>query len=219
MELRETINVKNVSKAFSKKNVLENVNISFSQKEAIGIIGLNGAGKTTFLKMLCGIIYPDNGSISINGLSVQSQRTDVMKNLGALLNGSRNLYWRLSAWQNFVYFSGLKGVFGDQLLERGKKLFETFDLWEVKDQKVETLSNGMRQKLSIACILSHNPNVILLDEPMLGLDASSQEKLEDFLINACQEENKTIVIASHDQKTISKICTRIITVQNGSVRE
>ena len=217
MYLRETINVKNVSKTFSNKNILENINISFSEKEIIGVIGLNGAGKTTFLKMLCGIIYPDNGSILINGLNIQLQRTDVMENLGALLNGSRNLYWRLSAWQNFVYFSGINGVFGNLLLERGQNIFKTFNLWEVKDQKVEILSNGMKQKLSIACILAHNPNVILLDEPMLGLDASSQEILEDYLINACQNENKTIIIASHDQKTINKICTRIITIKNRNV--
>jgi len=201
MDLRETINVKNISKSFSNKNILENVNVSFYEKEIIGIIGLNGAGKTTFLKMLCGIIYPDNGSILINGLNIQLQRTDVMKNLGALLNGSRNLYWRLSAWKNFVYFSGLKGVFGNILLERGKNIFKIFNLWEVKDQKVETLSNGMKQKLSIACILAHNPNVILLDEPMLGLDASSQESLENFLINACQKENKTIVTGLPQQDT------------------
>lgn len=213
---QDRITIKNVSKAFASRSILKEINVSFSSGQVVGILGANGSGKTTLIKLMCGLVYPDEGSILINGLDIASNRFKIMSDLGVLLDGSRGLYWRLSAWQNFVYFSGLKGKFGKSVKEQGKYLFTYFGLSDKRDQKVESFSLGMKQKLSICCALSHGPNVILLDEPTIGLDCEAQELLMR-LIKSKAVELKTILIASHDVEMLNNICDQKFTICNGSI--
>lgn len=212
------IKIKNISKTFSARLVLNNINTYFFSGQITGISGENGSGKTTFIKLISGLILPDVGNVYIHGLDVAIDRLEVMSHLGVLLDGTRNLYWRLSAWQNFVYFSGLKGIFGDVLRKEGKQLLKYFGLWDVRNQKVESFSLGMKQKLSICCTLSHNPDVILLDEPTIGLDHESQQLLLE-LIKIKASESKTILMLSHDLEMLNTVCHRKITINNGTFYE
>ncbi len=213
-----SVQVHNISKTFSTHLILHNINMSLFPGEILGVSGANGSGKTTFIKLICGLISPDNGNICIHGHDVTRERIKAMKHLGVLLDGTRNLYWRLSAWQNFVYFAGLKGIFGDIMRIEGEFLLKYFGLWDVRHQKIESFSLGMKQKLSLCCTLSHNPNIILLDEPTIGLDFESQQLLVDLLkIKAL--EQKTILILSHELEMLKTLCHRRIVINDRTFLE
>lgn len=212
----ERIKVVNLSKSFGTHSLFCEINFSFQAGEIIGIIGKNGVGKTTFIKLLCGLIYPDSGQIFINGFDARKNRTRWMKDVGTLLECSRSLYWRLSALQNFIYFAGLKRIFGSEALAQAKKNLEFFDLWNLKDEKVESFSFGMKQRLALACSVAHFPSIILLDEPTSGLDATSSRILEDY-IGALAKENKTVLLVSHDHEMITRMSTRKLTIENGNI--
>ncbi len=207
-----------MSKSFASQLILKDVSVSFLPGQVVGVLGANGSGKTTFIKLICGLVSPDKGSIVINGLNIVSNRRIIMASLGVLLDGSRHLYWRLSAWQNFTYFSGLKGLFGDSVQQRGKTLLSLFGLWDQRNQKVESFSLGMRQKLSMCCALAHDPHIILLDEPTSGLDSDSQHLLAT-LLQARALEKKTILVASHDVHLLNQICDRQVVIEKGCVLE
>ena len=204
-------------KSYASRCVFHQTNISFYAGEIIGLIGENGIGKTTFIKLLCGLIHPDEGQIFINGINIQKNKAKCMQSMGVLLEGSRSVYWRLSAWQNFIYFSGLKGVFNKEAYKRAEELFKFLEIWEAKDNKAETLSYGMKQRLAFACSISHYPSVVLLDEPTTGLDSGSNLIFEHF-IKQLSNENKTIIIASHDHDMIERLSHKIFRIKDGSIK-
>jgi len=214
----ERVKIINVSKTFGDTPLFCQANFSFYAGEIIGLSGNNGVGKTTFIKLLCGLIYPDSGQISLNGIDVKKNRTKCMRDVGALLEGSRSLYWRLSALQNFIYFAGLKSIFGKHAFARAEKILQLFDLWDVRNSKVETFSFGMKQRLSLACSVSHSPSILLLDEPTSGLDAISAKMLENYMI-LLAGENNTIVLASHDHKMIERVSTRRLIIDKGVISD
>ncbi len=216
MEIMERIRLVDISKKFEKLSLFHKINFLFQAGEIIGLSGNNGVGKTTFIKLLSGLIHPDSGQIFINGMDVTKSRKKWMSDIGTLLDGSRSLYWRLSALQNFIYFSGLKRVFGHQALLRAETILRCFDLWDVRNNKVETFSFGMKQRLALACSLSHSPSILLLDEPTSGLDTISAQILESY-ISSLAKENKTIILASHDHDMITRLCTRRLIIENGGV--
>lgn len=211
----ERIRINNLTKNYSSKCIVQQINISFYSGEIIGLIGENGIGKTTFIKLLCGLIQPDDGQIFINGINIQKNKTKCMQSMGVLLEGSRSIYWRLSALQNFIYFSGLKGIFGKEACKRAEQLFTLLDLWKVKDKKTEIFSYGMKQRLAFACSISHYPSVILLDEPTTGLDVCSNLILESF-VKQLSHDNKTIIIASHDHAMLKRLAHKTIRIKDGS---
>lgn len=213
----ERIRISNLIKSYASRCVFHQTNISFYAGEIIGLIGENGIGKTTFIKLLCGLIHPDEGQIFINGINIQKNKAKCMQSMGVLLEGSRSVYWRLSAWQNFIYFSGLKGVFNKEAYKRAEELFKFLEIWEAKDNKAETLSYGMKQRLAFACSISHYPSVVLLDEPTTGLDSGSNLIFEHF-IKQLSNENKTIIIASHDHDMIERLSHKIFRIKDGSIK-
>ena len=212
----ERIKVANISKKFGRASIFSGVNFSFQAGQVIGISGNNGVGKTTFIKILSGLIYPDSGQVFINGIEARKNRKQWMENIGTLLEGSRSLYWRLSALQNFVYFSGLKGIFGKTALIQAQKKLEYFDLWDTRNSKVETFSFGMKQRLALACCVCHTPSIILLDEPTSGLDATSSKILENYIC-LLAKENRTIILASHNQELITKLSSRKLVIEKGAI--
>lgn len=212
----ERIKTVELSKKFGNLTVFQNVNLTVQAGEVVGLIGANGTGKTTFIKLLSGLVSPDSGHVILNGLDREYNLQNKNDVIGVLFEGSRSLYWRLTGIQNYIYFSGLKGVFGYRAEEQAEKLLRQFDLWKVKDKKVETYSFGMKQRLAIACSMSHNPSILLFDEPSSGLDAESIEILQDYIYMLSQE-NKSIVLSSHDEKFISRICTRKLIVHTGCI--
>lgn len=213
----ERIKVVNVSKSFQSRLIFSHVDLSFKPGEIVGLTGINGVGKSTFIKLLCGLISPDTGQIFINGFDSSTNRKDWMKGIGALLEGSRSLYWKLSAMQNYIYFSGLKNVFGNEAYSNAETNLRFFDLWNVRNDKVETFSLGMKQRLALACSASHFPTIVLLDEPTSGLDAKSSQLLEEY-VQMLAHENRTIILASHDHQMIGRLATKRLIIENCVVK-
>jgi len=214
----EKIRAVGLSKKFGGTSLFNELNFSFHTGHIIGLTGNNGVGKTTLIKLLCGLIYPDYGMLFVNGVEAKSNRKKWMEDVGVVLEGSHTVYWRLSALQNIIYFSGLKGFFGSIAYTQAEKTLRFFELWNVKDKKVETFSFGMKQRLALACSISHSPSIVILDEPTSGLDAKSTEILESYICSLAKED-KTVILASHDQDMVSRISTRILRIENGILNE
>jgi ABC-type multidrug transport system ATPase subunit len=203
--------INNLHKAFHQKQLFQNYNQVFNPSEIIGLIGENGCGKTTLIKIICGILTADKGSILYGQLSIERQRAAIMKDIGVLFDGTRHLHWRLTCWDNYLYFAGLKGCFGKALKSYGITLFTYFGIENHINARVESLSLGTKRKVSLCCALANNPSILLLDEPTNGLDEKSKQTLSQFLIERSKQGN-LILTASHDRSWLSQTCSRIIPI-------
>lgn len=221
--MEKIIEVKGISKQFAKRKTKEIVtavnNVSFDvhRGEVLGLLGPNGAGKTSTIKMICGLLQADAGSIHINGLDIKKKRLKALKHISAVLEGNRNLYWRLTVRENLEYFAGNRGHSRKEVAEQVEKLLEQFRLKEKENELVNGLSRGMQQKLAIAVALLANTEVILLDEPTLGLDVEISHELREILRNIVKEEKRTIIISSHDMPVVQELCHRTIIINKGTV--
>lgn len=185
--------------------------------EILGLLGPNGAGKTTTIKMICGLLRQDSGTISIKGINVKTDRLKALRHISAVLEGNRNLYWRLSVRENLEYFAGNRGYSKRDVKEKIDKLLVDFNLKEKENELVNRLSRGMQQKLAIAVALLADTDVMLLDEPTLGIDVETSYEVRDILKNIVREHNKTIIISSHDMDVIQDICERTIIINQGKI--
>ena len=208
-----TLRVENLSKKYADKLLFHNISFRCCLNQVVGIFGENGCGKTTLIKTLCGLTIPDEGDIFIKGLDLRQRRCHLMRSIGVAFGGSKGLYWKLAAWQNYVYFAGLRGDFGRLVKERGEYLFHLLNLWPMRNALVETYSSGMRQKLAILCALAHNPDIVFLDEPMTNLDPRSTE-LVLGLIQKLASEGKLVILTGHAVQPFSAICDQVFYIVN-----
>ena len=167
------------------------VTLSVPRGQVIGLLGPNGAGKTTTIKMIAGLITPSSGTVTISGYDVGRQRPAAVRQIGAVLEGSRNVYWPLSAQENLLYFGRLKGLHAAQVKPRARELLTELGLWERRHQSVGSFSRGMQQKVAIAASLITDPPVILLDEPTLGLDVEAARTVRDWIRKLAAELGRT----------------------------
>lgn len=201
-----------------KKEVQAVKGISFEVKEGeiFGILGPNGAGKTTTIKMLTTMLIPTSGDINILGLNPESQHKALRPHINFILGGERNLYWRLSAYDNLAYFADLYKIPRDIQKERIPYLLKLVELEEAADRKVETFSKGMKQRLQIARGLLNNPKILFLDEPSIGLDPVSARKLRQIL-RELNEQGTTIVLTTHYMYEADELCDRIAFINKGEI--
>lgn len=197
--------------ARTQVTAVDGVSLSLPQGEIHGLLGPNGAGKTTTVKMLAGLVLPDLGRIEYPATNGRRPR------LGAVLEGSRNLYWRLSAWENLSYFGTLKGIAPQQIREQGDKLLALFELLERKHKAVQTLSRGMQQKLAIVVALLGEPELLLLDEPTLGLDVESSITIQRLLKEISAQRGITILITTHQMDVAQSLCRRVAIMRKGRI--
>lgn len=183
--------------------------------EVLGVLGPNGSGKTTTIKAITTIIDPDGGQILINDYDISRKRKKVLGQIGAVLEGSRNIYWNLSPIENMIYFASLKGLGRKDISHRMDMYLELLGLKEVAHKGVRKFSKGMQQKVAIACSLIHDPKIVLLDEPTLGLDVKTRRTMQDF-IREISRKDRLVLITSHDMQFIEKTCNRVIVIKNGS---
>lgn len=185
--------------------------------EILGLLGPNGAGKTTTIKMICGLLRQDSGTITIKRIDTKTDRLKALRHISAVLEGNRNLYWRLSVRENLEYFAGNRGQSKRDVKEKIDKLLVDFHLKDKENELVNRLSRGMQQKLAIAVALLADTDVMLLDEPTLGIDVETSYEVRDILKNIVKEHNKTIIISSHDMDVIQDICERTIIINQGKI--
>src|SRR5260370_25500611 len=173
----KAIELSGLTKIYRHRNqviaAVRDVSLSVPPGQVLGLLGPNGAGKTTTIKMICGLILPSAGTIRLNGYDVARQRPAAVRQIGAVLEGSRNVYWPLSAWQNLMYFGRLKGLRGAEIRPRAERLLTELRLWERRNETVGSYSRGLQQTGAIAAALITAPPATLFDEPTLVRDAQT----------------------------------------------
>lgn len=216
------IKLSGLSKIYQRTNgtsfkAVDNLTLEIPAGQVIGFLGPNGAGKTTTIKMICDIISPTAGSVALNGYNVKGQRPQALTQIGAVLEGTRNIYWQLTPIQNLTYFGRLKGVRSKALVEHTEYLLDALDLVDKKHQPVSGLSRGTQQKVAIACALIANPPIVLLDEPTLGLDVKASRTIKQWITDLAQKHQKTIVLTTHQLDIAEQLCERIVIMNKGKI--
>ena len=201
------------------KTVVEAVkDLSFHVKkgEIFGLLGPNGAGKTTTIKMLTTMLIPTSGTINVLGLNVEEQYKELRSRINFILGGERNLYWRLSAYDNLAYFADLYKIPREVQKEKIPALLKLVELEEASDRLVETFSKGMKQRLQIARGLLNDPEILFLDEPSIGLDPVSARKLRQ-IIKQLNAQGTTILLTTHYMYEADELCDRIAFINKGEI--
>lgn len=195
---------------------LNQVNLTIESGELFGLLGPNGAGKTTLTKILATILTPTHGQVKILGHDVVNQAKAIRSKIGIVFGGERGLYWRLSGRQNVEYFADLYHVPPSVAKHRIPEMLQLVGLHERADERVEGYSRGMKQRLHIARSLVHNPEVILLDEPTIGLDPVAAREIRG-IIRELKNQGKTIFLTSHYMFEVDALCDRVAIVKKGDI--
>lgn len=194
---------------------VRDVSFSISSHEILAFLGANGAGKTTTIKMIAGLILPDRGSVEVLGRDPQ-HHSQALRVIGAVLEGNRNVYWRLTPEENLEYFGVLRGLNRRIARQRARQLLERFELTHKRDTTVQTLSRGMQQKLAIAVALIHEPQLLLLDEPTLGLDVEATQTVKR-LIREIAQEGRAILLTTHQLDIAEELSDRVAIINKGEI--
>lgn len=196
---------------------VDNVSFGVRQGEVVGLLGPNGAGKTTTIKCILGLVRQDSGAVRVFGRDMRQAYPGALRHMCAVLEGSRNLYWRLTVEENVRFFAGLHGMGSAAATPDSRQLMDRFGLTDKKDVEVRKLSQGMKQKTSVVCALARRTPIVFLDEPTLGLDVETSLELRDTLRAYAREEGRTMIVSSHDMDVVQQVCARVIIMSGGRV--
>jgi len=213
MEL--AIKVQNLTKNFEDVTAVDHINFEVKKGEIFGFLGPNGAGKTTTIRILTGLLKPDEGTASIVGYDVLRNPIEAKQCMGVVPEVS-NAYIDLSAWENLNLIGKLYGVSTHRLQENATKLLKDFGLYEVKDKLVRGFSKGMKQKLLLCMALVNDPEVLFLDEPTSGLDVESARVLREK-VTQYNKEGKTVFLSTHNMEEANQLCHRTAIINHGKI--
>jgi ABC-2 type transport system ATP-binding protein len=202
-------------KGYKEQHVLKDISFEVKKGDFFGILGRNGSGKSTTIKMLTGVLFPDQGQVRINGLNPQEQRKEVNKQIGVLFGQKSHLDWNLPVQESFILHAKIYDVPDQLFKERLTVLIDLLDLSDIMKQPIRNLSLGQRVRCEFAAIFIHQPAVVFLDEPTIGLDASVKETIRSFIRYMNQQYQTTFLITSHDMKDIESLCERIFIIDKG----
>jgi len=217
------VSVENLHKRYGSGGsavvALDGVSFDVERGSVVGLLGPNGAGKTSALKSALGLLLPDEGSVSVMGVDVGGDPERAYRHVGAMLEGARNVYWRLTPRENIRFFASLQGL--DPRTEARRAyhdhLLETLDLADRADDSLNDFSQGMKQKVALACTLARETPVVFLDEPTLGLDVEATRNLRDRVRALADEEGRTVVLSSHDMDVVQAVCDRVVIMNEGRI--
>ncbi len=198
---------------------LRGVSFSVDRGCVYGLLGPNGAGKTTTVKILSTLLLPDRGCAWVLGYSVLDEPARVREVIGVSLSVERGFFWKLTGYENLKYFGMLRGLHGDFLEKRIDYVMDVVGLKKLGGHRkfFEEYSLGMKARLSIARALLHNPEVLILDEPTLGLDPHSARHIRELLVKLAKEEGKSVLITSHNMFEVEMICDRVAIINEGRI--
>ncbi|MFC4449741.1 ABC transporter ATP-binding protein [Halorussus aquaticus] len=213
------LSVRDLRKTYGDGSVVAVDDVSFSVERGsvVGLLGPNGAGKTSTIKSILGVVLPDEGEVEVDGVNVHDGNEEIYEKLSAVLEGARNVYWRLTVRENLSFFSSLQGIDPRDHREEHEELMELLNIDHKADEVVKDLSRGMKQKTALACALVRQTPVLFLDEPTLGLDVEASHDLRQELERLVTQENRTVILSSHDMDVMQDLCDRIIIMDEGEV--
>ncbi|HIP63041.1 MAG TPA: ABC transporter ATP-binding protein [Archaeoglobus profundus] len=202
------VELKNVVKRFGRHKVLDNVSLNVKRGEYLALIGPNGAGKTTIVKIIAGMLKPSSGEVYVFGKKPW-QDYIIKKRIGIVTHDIL-LYEDLTAYENLMFYCKLYDVIDE---DRINELLKMFGLYDRRHDLVKNFSRGMKQRLSIARAFLHDPELLVLDEPMAGLDREGKEIVKEYILDI----DATVIITSHDVEEVKDICERIVIMHNGKI--
>jgi ABC-2 type transport system ATP-binding protein len=208
------LSISHLQKRFGDRAAVDDVSFEVGAGETVGLLGPNGAGKTTTLSMMCGLARPDGGSVSFQGQTVQD--VNPFKQRVGLVPQDLALYDELSAWANLELFGGLYGLDSRQLAQRADDALTLVGLGNRRRDRVKTFSGGMKRRLNIAGALLHDPELILLDEPTVGVDPQSRNAIFENL-EELKRRGKTLVYTTHYMEEAERLCDRVVIIDHGKV--
>jgi ABC-2 type transport system ATP-binding protein len=210
------IKLTNLVKRYGSFTAVNSINLEVPRGELFGFLGPNGAGKTTTLRMIAGILRPSSGTVQIGGIDLASDPVAAKSKLG-FIPDRPFIYEKLTGTEFLRFVAGLYNQEGAQVEHRGRELLALFDLEQWADELVESYSHGMRQKLIISSAFVHRPEVIVVDEPMVGLDPKAARILKD-LFREYTHRGHTIMMSTHTLEVAETLCDRIGIIQGGVIR-
>lgn len=208
---------KGLFKPFNIVNAVKGVSFSINQGEKIGLIGLNGAGKSTLMKMMSGVLKPTSGSVRVNGFVPYKRENNFLKSIGVVMGQKSILLYDIPVKDSLKYYKEVYGIDDKTFKERLSYYDEILNLKELYDTPVRKLSFGQRMRCELCASLLHNPKVIFLDEPTIGLDIVVKNEILSFLDYFNKNSNTTICLTTHNIDEIEKLCSRLIIVDKGQI--
>jgi sodium transport system ATP-binding protein len=209
------IKVENLHKSFGKVKAVNGISFEAHDGQITGLLGPNGAGKTTTLRMLYSLLPPDEGEISIDGLSPKTDAIAIKRTLGVVPDG-RGLYTRMTARENIRYFGELHGMKNQKIKSRIDELVQTLDMGDFIDRRTEGFSQGQRVKVAIARAMIHEPQTVLMDEPSNGLDVMSTRALRNYILQL-KKDGHSVVLSTHIMQEVAALCDRIVIIAKGEI--
>ena len=209
------LSIHQLRKSFGSRVAVSDVSFEVRAGETVGLLGPNGAGKTTTLAMISGLTQPDSGSVSFHGQAVREGANQHKMRVG-LVPQDLALYDELSAWANLELFGGLYGISGKTLVERADSALKLVGLADRRRDRVKDFSGGMKRRLNIAGALLHDPELILLDEPTVGVDPQSRNAIFENLENL-KRRGKTLLYTTHYMEEAERLCDRIVIMDHGRI--
>ena len=210
------IDVRNLTKSFGSFVAVDNISFSIASGEVFGLLGPNGAGKTTTISMLSTIQKPTSGTATVNGHDVVAREDDVRKSIGIVFQ-DQSIDEELTAYENMDFHGRLYRISSDERRRRIDELLTLVGLIDRKDDLVKTYSGGMRRRLEIARGLLHEPKVLFLDEPTLGLDPQTRNHLWEYIARLNEEKGITIILTTHYMEEADRLCDRVAIIDRGAI--
>lgn len=214
-DLESIISIKDLQMSYGSKKVLKGISLEIPRGQIIGYIGTNGAGKSTTIKIMLGILDGYDGKVEIFGQDISNGNIEYKKKIGYVPEFA-DIYENLTAYEYICFLGGIYGLEEKKLIVRTKKLMGLFGIEGVIDSRISSYSKGMKQKLLIICSLLHNPDILFFDEPLSGLDANSVMVFKEVM-HTLAKEGKTIFYSSHIMDVVEKVSDRILLLDDGQI--
>lgn len=214
-EEKQMLTISNIKKSFKDHHVVKDVSFEVQKGEAFGLLGPNGAGKSTTISMICGLIPYDEGEIQVDGLSVKKKPMKIREKIGVVPQDIA-LYPTMSAYDNLVFWGKMYGLTGKTVKQRAYEVLEIVGLKDRAKDKIETFSGGMKRRINIGAALMHEPELLIMDEPTVGIDPQSRNHILET-VKRINEAGMTIIYTSHYMEEVEYLCKRIAIIDYGKL--
>ena len=205
------------SRKYEEVHAVNDISFDIEEGEIVGYIGANGAGKSTTIKMMCGILHPTGGSVTVDGMDFEKSRQDINREMGVVFGQKTQLWWDIPLIETFKILKSIYEVTDEDYEERFNYLCDLLDMKSFLNQAVRSLSLGQRMRADFAAALIHSPKIVYLDEPTIGLDVLVKDKIRGAIKELNKKYNITVILTTHDMKDIEELCSRIIIIDKGRI--